>query len=100
LSDHLSSYRALHDPVVDLTDLYAFPTPGANGRLSLIMNTFPDAQPGAAFSDAVAYRFRLRTATVHPGAARLTTCDTTEHGVTVTFSDLGGPTTHARRQPV
>lgn len=96
MSDHLSGYRALHDPVVDLTDLYAFPTPGTEGRLTLIMNTFPAAQPGAAFSDAVAYRFRLRRATVHPGSPRLTRFDTTEHSITVTFSDLHG-TDHPRQ---
>lgn len=90
MSDHLSSYRSLQDPVVDLTDLYAFPTPGAEGRLTLIMNTFPDAQPGDAFSDAVAYRFRIRTATVHPGDSPLTTCGPAEHSITVTFSDLDG----------
>ena len=90
MSDHLSSYRALQDPVVDLTDLYAFPTPGAAGRLTLIMNTFPDARPGDAFSDAVAYRFRIRTATVHPGDSPLTTWAPTEHTIAVTFSDLDG----------
>lgn len=90
MSDHLSSHRALQDPVIDVTDLYAFPTPGAAGRLTLIMNVFPSARPGAAFSDAVAYRFRLRTATVHPGRPQLTTVGATEHSVTVTFSDLEG----------
>jgi hypothetical protein len=98
VSDHLSSYRALCDPVVDLTDLYAFPTPGADGRLTLIMNTFPNARPGAAFSDAVAYRFRLRTATVHPGIAPHVTCDTREYGLTVTFSDLSDPSDSGPRQ--
>jgi hypothetical protein len=91
MSDHLSSHRALKDPVVDLTDLYAFPTPGADGRLTLIMNVFPGAQPGAAFSDAAAYRFRLRTATVNPGDSQLTSFEPTEHSITVTFSDLDGP---------
>ncbi|MFC4036612.1 DUF4331 family protein [Streptomyces polygonati] len=90
MSDHLSSQRALRDPVVDLTDLYAFPTPGADGRLTLIMNVFPGAQAGAAFSDAVAYRFRLRTATVRPGDHPLTRFEAAEHSVTVTFSDLDG----------
>ena len=96
MSDHLSSQRALRDPVVDLTDLYAFPTPDAEGRLTLIMNVFPGAQPGAAFSDAVAYRFRLRTATVHPGEGRLTSVEPAEHSITVTFSDLDG-TDHSRQ---
>lgn len=59
MSDHLSSGRALRDPVVDLTDLFAFPTPGTEGRLSLVLDVFPDARPGTWFSDAVEHRFRL-----------------------------------------
>ena len=46
VSDHLSSYRALRDPVIDICDLYAFPTPEYPGRLSLIMTVFPGARPG------------------------------------------------------
>lgn len=59
MSDHLSSPRALKDPVIDLTDLFVFPVPDATGRLAAVMNVFPGALPGAVFSDAVAYRFRF-----------------------------------------
>jgi hypothetical protein len=62
VSDHLSSPRALQDPVVDLTDLYFFPVPDSPGRLAVVVNVFPLARPGAAFSDAVAYRVRLAPA--------------------------------------
>jgi hypothetical protein len=62
VSDHLSSPRALRDPTIDLTDLYFFPVPDVPGRLAMVVNVFPLAQPGAAFSDAVSYRLRLAPA--------------------------------------
>ncbi|MEU5531657.1 DUF4331 family protein [Streptomyces sp. NPDC020362] len=62
MSDHLSSLRAMQDPVIDLTDLYFFPVPDVPGRLAVVLNLFPGAQPGAAFSDAVLYRMRLAPA--------------------------------------
>src|SRR5712691_6006393 len=33
MSDHLSGHRALSNPAIDLTDLYAFPSPFAPGIL-------------------------------------------------------------------
>lgn len=66
MSDHLSSPRALQDPVIDLTDLYFFPVPGRPGRLGVVVDLFPGARPGVAFSDAVLHRIRL--APVEPGA--------------------------------
>ena len=62
VSDHLSSPRALRDPTIDLTDLYFFPVPDVPGRLAVVVNVFPLAQPGALFSDAVTYRLRLAPA--------------------------------------
>ena len=62
MSDHLSSPRALRDPTIDLTDLYFFPVPDVPGRLAVVVNVFPLAQPGAFFSDAVSYRVRLAPA--------------------------------------
>ncbi|MGW0629211.1 DUF4331 family protein [Streptomyces sp. NPDC002758] len=64
MSDHLSSLRAMQDPVIDLTDLYFFPVPDVPGRLTVVLNLFPGAQPGTAFSDAVLYRIRLAPADV------------------------------------
>ena len=29
MSDHISGPRALSDPIADITDVYAFPSPGA-----------------------------------------------------------------------
>ena len=51
------------EPAADITDLYAFPSPGHPGRLVLVLNTLPFAPPSAVFSDALIYRFRLRPLT-------------------------------------
>ena len=63
MSDHISGPRALADPIADITDVYAFPSPETPDRLVLVLNTLPFAQPDAAFSDGLVYRFRLRPLT-------------------------------------
>jgi hypothetical protein len=70
MADHFSGPRALADPASDITDVFAFPSPGQPGRLVLVMDVFPAAAPAALFSDAVRYRLRLRpvTATTAGGA--------------------------------
>ena len=60
MSDHISGPRALADPIGDITDVYAFPSPERPGHLVLVANTLPFAQPSDGFSDALIYRFRLR----------------------------------------
>ena len=60
MSDHISGPRALAEPVADITDAYAFPSPEHPGHLVLVMNTLPFAPPSARFSDGLIYRFRLR----------------------------------------
>ena len=60
MSDHISGPRALADPIADITDVYAFPSPERTGRLVLVMNTMPMAKPPDLFSDGLIYRFRLR----------------------------------------
>src|ERR671916_205377 len=60
MSDHISGPRALADPIADITDVYAFPSPEREGQLVLVQNTLPFAQPSALFSDGLVYRFRLR----------------------------------------
>ena len=68
MSDHISGPRALADPIADITDVYAFPSPERDGWLVLVMNTLPFAGPEARFSDGLVYRFRLRPADVQlPG---------------------------------
>jgi hypothetical protein len=63
MSDHISGPRALSDPIADITDVYAFPSPERPGRLVLVMNTLPFAKPWDALSEGLIYRFRLRALT-------------------------------------
>jgi hypothetical protein len=63
MSDHISGPRALADPIADITDVYAFPSPEEPQRLVLVMNTLPFARPSDFFSDGLVYRFRLRRLT-------------------------------------
>jgi hypothetical protein len=60
MSDHNSSPRGVAEPAIDIGDFYAFPSPTQPGRLVLAMSVFPNAQRGALFSDAAAYRFSIR----------------------------------------
>jgi Domain of unknown function (DUF4331) len=60
MSDHISGPRALADPIADITDVYAFPSPELPGHLVLVMNTLPFAQPSDTHSDGLLYRLRLR----------------------------------------
>lgn len=64
MSDHISGPRALAEPLADVTDFYAFPSPERPGRLVLIQNTYPFAQPDTHFSDGLIYRFRLRPVSI------------------------------------
>ena len=69
MSDHISGPRALADPIADITDLYAFPSPERPGNLVLVMNTLPFTKPSDRLSDGLLYRFRLRPLTQNePGA--------------------------------
>jgi hypothetical protein len=62
LSDHGSGPRAVANPEIDITDVYAFPSPERGGTLVAVMNVFPFAPPSALFSDAIDYRIRFRPA--------------------------------------
>ena len=62
MSDHGSGPRAVANPEIDITDVYAFPSPERGGTLVAVMNVFPFAPPSALFSDAIDYRIRLRPA--------------------------------------
>jgi hypothetical protein len=66
MSDHQSGPRALADPVVDITDVFVFPSPQRPGSLVLALDVFPNAGRSALFSDAVNYRFRVRTVEIAP----------------------------------
>src|SRR5215204_1000916 len=87
MSDHFSGPRAIADPAADIADLYVFPSPERPGWLVLVMTVFPMAAPGALFSDALAYRFRLRPLTVNmSGAKPLFAVGKTESVFTCTFA--------------
>ncbi len=60
MSDHISGPRALAEPIADITDVYAFPSPERPGHLVLVLNTLPFAKPSDLLSDGLVYRFRLR----------------------------------------
>ena len=68
MSDHFSGPRAIAGPQCDICDFYAFSSPERTGNLVLVTNVVPNAGPGATFSDAIVYRFRLRTATAGIGS--------------------------------
>src|SRR5881392_3198895 len=65
MSDHISGPRALADPIADITDVYAFPSPERQGHLVLVQNTLPFAPRSAQFSDGLVYRFRLHPLTAN-----------------------------------
>ena len=70
MSDHISGPRALADPIADITDVYAFPCPEREGRLVLVMNTLPFAQPEQPLSEGLIYRFRVRPLTAREDERR------------------------------
>jgi hypothetical protein len=90
MADHFSGPRAIADPVADIADLYVFPSPERPGHLVLVLTVFPAAAPGALFSDAVAYRFRLRPVMVSTAEARPAfEVGQTEYALTCTFAAPG-----------
>ena len=98
MSDHNDSPRGVAEPAIDIGDAYVFPSPSRPGRLVLVMTVFPNAQPGALFSDAAGYRFRVRPVTVPadgPGSGFAVGSD--EYDITCTFAapasmdDAGSP---------
>ena len=67
MSDHFSGPRALAGPQCDICDFYAFSSPERTGNLVLVTNVVPNAAPGASFSEAIVYRFRLRPVSIAAG---------------------------------
>lgn len=68
-SDHLDGPASSDDSVVDLTDLFAFPTPEAPGSLTIILDVYPVVSPSGHFSDAVSYTIYVRRAAIRQGDA-------------------------------
>jgi hypothetical protein len=93
LSDHISGPRALADPIADITDVYAFPSPERPGHLVLVQNTLPFAPATATFSDGLVYRFRLRAVAVidaEPGQSPFDVHDAEEFVFDCVFSEPAG----------
>jgi Domain of unknown function (DUF4331) len=85
MSDHFSGPAVIGDPAVDITDLYAFPSPERPENLVLIMDVFPLATPQSFFSDTLTHRFRLRPLTRSRGQFAHGTAEQT---IDVNFSDV------------
>jgi Domain of unknown function (DUF4331) len=64
MSDHFSGPRSLTDPAADISDVFTFPCPESPQHLVLAMNVFGKAGPSAVFSDAIIYRFRVRSVAI------------------------------------
>src|SRR5205085_583521 len=95
MSDHISGPRALAEPIADITDLYAFPSPERAGRLVLVMNTLPFANPSDLLSEGLIYRFRLRPLVPNPSAApSLFTIDDREFVFDCVFSAVDADGAH------
>jgi len=90
VSDHISGPRALADPIADITDVYAFPSPERPGHLVLVVNTLPFAQPSDAPSDGLLYRFRLRPVRVSEPSGVPRPADVGEVVVDCVFSPAEG----------
>src|SRR5882757_3563594 len=87
MTDHNSSPLAVAEPAIDIGDVYVFPSPSRPGQLVLVMTVFPNALPGALFSDAASYRFLVRPLTIPaggPGSRFEVGAD--EYDVTCTFA--------------
>ncbi len=59
-SDHVDGQISLDNPVADITDLFAFPSPDKPGHLVLILNSYPFLPAAGHFSDRLVYSFLLR----------------------------------------
>lgn len=85
MSDHISGPRALADPIADITDVYAFPSPERPGWLTLVMNTLPFAPAAGRFCEGLVYRFRLRPAGVDLVERRVRALETPEWVIDCVF---------------
>jgi hypothetical protein len=84
MSDHFSGPAVMGDPSLDITDLFAFPSPERPGHLVLIMDVFPLATPQSLFSDVLSYRFRLQPLI---RAGTKIAHGTAEYAISVMFND-------------
>jgi hypothetical protein len=70
-SDHIDGVLTTSLRAGDLTDLYAFPTPGRPGSLTVILNAFPLVPADGQFSEPVRYAILVRRAAIQEADGRL-----------------------------
>lgn len=89
-SDHIDGVPSLgtHEQV-DLTDLYAFKSPGKANSLTIILNTYPGVKQKGHFSSKVGYEILIREALpgTSPRVAGLMTDASQEAKIRCTFID-------------
>ncbi len=86
-ADHRDGPLATGDPAADLNDVYLFVNPNDPTELILIGTVFPDAPPGARFSDAVNYRFFVDNG--GPNGVDTITCNFSDGGINFSCRGLG-----------
>jgi hypothetical protein len=59
-SDHVDGLIAINNPVADISDLFAFPSPERPARLVLILNSYPFVSGSGHFSDQLVYSLLIR----------------------------------------
>jgi hypothetical protein len=59
-SDHVDGDITINNPVADISDLFAFPSPHKEGHLVLILNSYPFVPTNGHFSDRLTYSFILK----------------------------------------
>src|SRR5215470_7913546 len=67
MSDHGAGPRSIANPEIDISDVFAFPSPERPGNLVVMMNVCPFREIEATrllFSDALDYRIRMRPARI------------------------------------
>lgn len=84
-SDHIDGPVTTKHRVADLSDFYAFPTPGKHGSLTLVLNTYPLVHKDGHFSDKVAYTFHARRAAIKGTGDRAFFETGDEQSITCTF---------------
>ena len=84
-SDHIDGPITTGHRVADLTDLYAFRTPGRAGSLSVILNAYPLVHPAGHFTDKVNYTLYFRKASLKGTGDRASIATSNEVSLNCTF---------------
>ena len=90
-TDHIDGPVTQGHPVADLSDLYAFPTPGKPGHLTVVLNTHPFALGRNHFSSKVDYRLTLRRVSLDPARKTIAADAASERVFLLQFDDEAEP---------